>query len=78
MNTAYYIGTASEYCSGDVVKEIDFYNTAELAKYAAQKKATDAGALFGMVYEISHEVLEDTTPHSRVPATILRFVDWSI
>ena len=78
MDTAYYIGTASEYRSGDVVKEIDFYNTAELAKYAAQKKAADAGALFGMVYEISHEVVEDTVPATRVPDTILRFVDWSI
>lgn len=78
MNTAYYIGTATEYRAGDSVKENDFYESAELAKHAAQNKATDAGALFGMVYEISHEVTAETTPPTRVPSTILRFVDWSI
>lgn len=78
MNTAYYIGTATEYRSGDAVKESDFYEDVELAKYAAQKKATDAGALFGMVYEISHEVTSETTPPTRVPNTVLRFVDWSV
>ncbi|CAB5219281.1 hypothetical protein UFOVP221_49 [uncultured Caudovirales phage] len=76
--TTYYIGTTKEYREGDAVEDKLFYFDFELAKQGAQMRAERAGALFGMVYEISHEVTDESGTEVRQPSRVVKFVDWSI
>jgi hypothetical protein len=69
-----YIGTAKDYREGDRVEEKVFYTDLQLAKEGAQMRAKRAGALFGMVYEVSRT--SDGTVRS--PNRVTKFVDWSI
>ena len=74
-----YIGTTKEYREGDHVEDKVFYYDLKLAKEGAQMRATQAGALFGMVYEISHEITGNILDSPiRVPDRVVKFVDWSI
>jgi hypothetical protein len=74
-----YIGTSKEYREGDIVEEKLFYTDLELAKRGAQLRADRAGALFGMVYEISLEIDDRSLDVAvRVPHRVIKFVDWSI
>lgn len=77
-DTTYYIGTTTEYRVGDAVEDKLFYFDFQLAKEGAQVRAERAGALFGMVYEISHEVTNEDGTEVREPSRIVKFVDWSI
>lgn len=74
-NPTMYIGTALTYEEKQLVEDAVFFDSIELAKPTAQRKAEEAGMLFGSVYSISTIVDNKGVRH---PYRVIKHVDWSI
>jgi hypothetical protein len=70
-----YIGTVLTYAENQLVEDPLFFNTIDLAKGAAQRKAEENSMLFGSVYEITTIVDNNGMRH---PYRVVKHVDWSI
>jgi len=74
-STVMYIGTVLTYAENQLVEDAAFFESIELAKPTAQRKAEEAGMLFGSVYSISTIVDNKGERH---PYRVIKHVDWSI